>query len=175
MMCWGKQQYMGTCHFNDPDQRFTWINSGKLRQYIKEKWELEDSSYCGYNIVATLGTPVSGKSKCILTRLPHKLVNKNQPRFSMIYLVPTLLAVMPMAMWIGPRASQHGQLNNAVYITNTFVGVWISKAKDADILVMDCDEVTMQKKQAEEASSFVSCDIMIQLMWISINTDRNDD
>jgi hypothetical protein len=39
-----------------------------------------------------------------------------------------------------------------MYTTNTFIGVWISKAPDADILVMDCEEVTTQKKQAKEAS-----------------------
>jgi hypothetical protein len=59
--------------------------------------------------------------------------------------------------------------------TNTFIGVWISKAKDADILVMDCEEVTMQKKQAEEVSIIVSCGVVIQLMCILINVDRNDD
>jgi hypothetical protein len=48
--------------------------------------------------------------------------------------------------------------------TNTLVGVWIDKAKDADILVMDCEEVTMQNKQAEEASISVAYDIMVQLM-----------
>jgi hypothetical protein len=45
--------------------------------------------------------------------------------------------------------------------TNTLIGVWISKAKNADILVMDCEEVTTQKKQANEASISVSCSIMI--------------
>jgi hypothetical protein len=62
-----------------------------------------------------------------------------------------------------------------MYTTNTLIGVWICEAKDADILVMDCEEVTLQKKRAKDASISVSYGIMIQLMWISVNADRNDD
>jgi hypothetical protein len=58
--------------------------------------------------------------------------------------------------------------------TNTFIGVWISKAPGADILVMDCEEVTMQKKQADEASIIVLCSITIKITWSSVNVDRND-
>jgi hypothetical protein len=47
---------------------------------------------------------------------------------------------------------------------NTLIGVWLSRVKDADILVMDCEEVTLQKKRAKDASISVSCGIMIQLM-----------
>jgi hypothetical protein len=32
------------------------------------------------------------------TRLLYKPANRDQPHFSMIYLVPTLLAVMPMVI-----------------------------------------------------------------------------
>jgi hypothetical protein len=34
-----------------------------------------------------------------------------------------------------------------------------------NILVMDCEDVTMRKKQTEDASIFVLCDRIIQLTW----------
>jgi hypothetical protein len=85
-------------HFNDSDKQSVLINSDQLWQYTENELEAKYSTYCDYNIVATLGTPVSGKSKCMLTKLLYKLANRDQPHFSMIYLAPTLLAVMPMAM-----------------------------------------------------------------------------
>jgi hypothetical protein len=162
-------------HFSNPNERSILLSSDKLSQYIKNEFGSVDPSYIDYNIVATLGVPVSGKSKCISMILSHKLANRNQPHSSTIYLVPTLFAVMSVTAWIGHGASQHGQLNNVVYMTNTFIGVWISKSPYADILVIDCEEVTMQEKQAWEASIFVLYSIMIQLIWSSVNTDRNDD
>jgi hypothetical protein len=87
-----------TCHFNDTDKQSILSTGDWLAQYCLNKSESKGSFFCDYNIVATLGTPVSGKSKCMSTRLPHKLANEDQPHFSMIYLVPALLVVMPMAM-----------------------------------------------------------------------------
>jgi hypothetical protein len=89
---------METCHSSNSDKRFILISSDQLVQHAKDKWNLEDPFYCNYNIVATLGTPVSGKSKCISTTSLYKLTHRNQQHFSMIYLALTLPAVMLMAM-----------------------------------------------------------------------------
>jgi hypothetical protein len=87
----------GVCHFNDPDKQSILSDDDWLNRYAHSKWKAEKPFACDYDIVATLGTPMSGKSKCMLTRLPRKLANEDQPHFSMIYLAPTLLVVMLMA------------------------------------------------------------------------------
>jgi hypothetical protein len=51
-----------------------------------------------------------------------------------------------------------------MYTTNTLIGVWFSEAKDEDILVLDCEEVTLQKKRAKDAGISMSYGIIIQLM-----------
>jgi hypothetical protein len=87
----------GTSYFSDSTKRSTLINSDQLIQYATDKWNL-DPSCCDYNIVATLGMPMSGKSKHISMTLLSKIANSDQPHFSMIYLAPTLLVVMPLAI-----------------------------------------------------------------------------
>jgi hypothetical protein len=67
----------GVCHSSDSNRLFILINSDQLVQYAEDKWKLEDPFYCDYNIVATLGTPVSGKSKCMSITLLHKLANRD--------------------------------------------------------------------------------------------------
>jgi hypothetical protein len=87
---------MRSHYFSDSAKRSILINSDQLVQRATDKWMLDPSCY-DYNIVATLGTPVSGKSKCMSTTLPRKQTNRVQPHFLMICLAPTLLAVMLMA------------------------------------------------------------------------------
>jgi hypothetical protein len=67
------------------------------------------------------------------------------------------------------------KINDVTLTTHTLIGVWIDKAPNADILVMDCEEVTTQKKREKDASTFVVYDIMIQLMRVSVTVDRDDD
>jgi hypothetical protein len=91
---------MWTRYFNGSNNRSILINSDQLQQHAGDKWDLGliPLLYYDYSIVATLGTPVSGKSMCISAKLSCKLANRNQPRSSMIYLAPNLLVVMLMAI-----------------------------------------------------------------------------
>jgi hypothetical protein len=84
--------------FSDFNKRSALIDSDQLEQYVEKELKEKHSICYDYNIVATLGTPVSGKSKYMFIKLLYKLANNDQPHFSMLCLAPTLPVVMFMAM-----------------------------------------------------------------------------
>jgi hypothetical protein len=50
-----------TYHFDSASRQLMSISSGGLHKHAQEKWGLKWITICDYEIVATLGTPMSGK------------------------------------------------------------------------------------------------------------------